>query len=146
MNIVEASNFAGAVSGFVLFLMAALGIRAFAPRIRNAEEQSSRLLALAIVMAFSTSALNALYWQVWGFLALHYDLVSVTSLRLLGGFLDVFFKGCAALAVYLHLAAWRASLPPEERGLWSVLGMAFYPKRTGFLARALNGLRANRED
>lgn len=133
------------VAGLVLLVMAMLGVRGFLPRYRRSQIQSSRILALAVSLGFIWAGLNALYWQVFGQTAIALGWLAVKDVRLYGSFLDVILKGGAAYAVYLHFKAWHASLPESEQSQWSVLGMAFYPNPTGFIARVLNGFRESRK-
>lgn len=132
------SHWGSLIAGIVLLTMCVLGVRAFAPRLVNSEDPAARMLAGAIVMGFVGGAINTLYWQIWGQIALAAEVIDVFTLRFWGGFLDIPFKLSVALAVLMHLAAWRRSLPPHERAKWSILGMAFYPTHTGFFARAFN--------
>ena len=137
---IEAIGFWGsAISGVVLLFMCVLGLRGFLGRAISAKDPASRMLARAIVCGFAAAGLNTLYWQVGGQLMIAGGITTVPGVRLVGSYLDIIFKGGGALAVYLHLAAWRLSLPPQERRRWSVFAMAFYPRGEGFLARALNG-------
>lgn len=127
--------------GVILMVMSVLGVRGFLPRAFNGETRAIRMFGLALTLGFLAAGLNTLYWQVFTNLVLHYQLIELADLRRLGGFLDMGFKGLAAFAIYLHLAAWRESLPDAERRRWGVLAMAFYPNRTGFIAMVLNGFR-----
>lgn len=137
---IETIGFWGsAAAGFVLLFMCALGLRGFLGRAINTHDLASRMLARAIICGFTVAGLNTLYWQVGGQVLIAFGIATVADVRLIGSYLDILFKGGGALAVYLHLAAWRLSLPEPERRKWSVFAMAFYPRGDGFLARALNG-------
>lgn len=138
---VSISYWGSFLAGIVLLVTCLFGIRAFAPRMARAEHPAPRMLAAAIVMGFAGGALNTLYWQIWGQWALAEGWTTLPVLRFWGGFLDVPLKLSVAAAVLMHLAAWRRSLPSSERQKWSLLGMAFYPRRTGFFVRALNAFQ-----
>lgn len=125
-------------AGTILLVMSALGIRGFLWRVFDSRPPAPKLLAIAIVLGFVAIGANTFYWQVFGRLAVWLGLLSGQQLNTVGFWLDVPLKLMAATAVYLHLAALRLRLPPEERRRWTVLGMAFYPRRTGLLSQFLN--------
>ena len=143
--IVEIGYWGSFLAGLALLIMCGLGLRGFLSRVWRSQDPASRTLARAIVLGFLAAGLNTLYWQVWGQAAIKAGFTDVSGVRLIGSYVDIAVKTAGAYAVYLHLAAWRMSLPEAERNKWSVLGMAFYPRSTGFLARALNGLYGERK-
>ena len=116
------------VSGVALMVMAAFVMKAYSPRNWN-DGSGSGYLAIAIWLSFAAALGNTLYWQVFAQPAVQYGLISVPTLRNVGDYFDVLFKGGGAVAGYLHLKALHAGLPTNERKVWGVLEMAFYPRR-----------------
>ena len=137
---VEFGYWASFAAGIVLILAAGLGFATFARRARNASTKASGTLSWAIALGFLSMGANALYWQVYGQVGQYFGIITLPTVRLVGSYFDVVFKGTGALAAYLHLLALWQSLDPEERKRWSVLGMVTYPDETGLLARLLNGM------
>lgn len=132
-------------AGVALLVLSALGLRAFIPKALRAPDAASRMLGWAICLGFLSAGLNTAYWQVGGRTLILSLGTAPETVRVIGWSADVVFKGAAAVAVYLHLAAWRASLPARERARWSVLGMTFYPAGSHWLVRALNILNERSE-
>lgn len=92
-----------------------------------------RYLAIAIILGFIASGVNALYWQVFGQLAVNLDFISVTDLRLWGDYVDLIAKGGGALSAWYHLKALHAVLDAREKALWTPIEMPFYPRRRACL-------------
>ena len=115
------------VAGLFLLVASAVGLRTFVPRFFKAKEDYSKTLALAIIMGFLWTALNTLYWQVFGQVGVALGWLTVTELRLYGSFLDVLFKGLPGVAVLLHNQAAVKSLPKSEQSKWNFLTIALYP-------------------
>ena len=103
------------VAGVVLLCMALLGLRAFVPRALKGGSRPSRTLAFAIILGFAGAAANTLYWQVFGQVAIAAKWIDLATLRYVGGYLDILFKGVPALSIFLHLKAVRDDLPESER-------------------------------
>jgi len=145
MGLIETIGVWGSfLSGVVLLMVSILGAIAFIRRTLHHRQPPSQLLSVAIVIGFLAAGLNTLYWQVFGQIGVNQGWITVAALRLVGSYMDMLFKTAASVAVYLHLAAWHMSLPPEEQKEWSVFGMVFYPRGNGMLARLFNSfLRHN---
>lgn len=120
-------------AGTALLVMSFLVLVAYRPsRHRTTPE---RTLAAAIVLGFIAAAGNTLYWQVLGQPLVVYGWITVDTLRFIGDYLDLVFKGGAALAGYLHLRALWFCLPDAERRVWLVVEMPFYPRRLLYLRK-----------
>ena len=113
--------------------MGLLVMRAFWP-IKN-DGSAEGLLGLAIFLSFALHVANTLYWQVFGQLAIHYEWASVAALRFWGDWLDLIFKGGAALTAYLHLKALWKKMPDESRREWAVWEIPWYPARRTCLCK-----------
>jgi hypothetical protein len=137
-------DWASFFSGFALLAMAALVMVAYRPRGPRTKDAAATTLAMAIFLGFAAHAGNTLYWQVFGQPAVTYGLVTVEQLRLWGDWADVLFKGGAALSAWMHLVALHMYLDPEEKKLWRVLEMPWYPKRRACLSRLFR--RINRSE
>jgi hypothetical protein len=126
-------------AGLVLIVICAMGIRAFAPRIKYGSDPASRVFAIAICLGFAAAAGNSAYWQIAVKIVEWNDLATYATMRNIGFYCDVVFKGASAVSVYLHMKSWHMTLPAAERRRYSVLGMTLYPDTTKFLSRMLNG-------
>ena len=121
-------------AGVALLFFGLLAVRAFWPR-NFSWRASSSILETAIFLSFIAAVANTLYWQVFGQIAVQAGLLTVFQLRSVGDWLDGLFKGSAALAAYLHLRALWLELDASERRRWTILEMAYYPKRRWCLSR-----------
>ncbi len=131
-------------AGLALLFLAFLAMRAYGPSSWTGQNGSG-YLARAIFIGFAFAAGNTLYWQVFGQPAVYLGLVTVAQLRAWGDLADLLFKGGGAVAAYLHLKALHCSIPANERRLWGVLEIAFYPQRRAFLrllTRALGNAKS----
>ena len=124
-------------AGLALVFISVLVVRAYWPP--RYDDASARWLGAAIILGFLASGFNALYWQVWSNISLMLDLTSVQSLRGVGDFLDLAFKGGAAVAGWMHLKAIHSGIPEQDRKSWSVWEMPWYPDRRRCLRRLFGG-------
>ena len=127
------------VAGVALVVISFLVIRAYWPP--RYEAPSAQWLGFAIIVGFVAAGFNALYWQVWGTLSIYFGIGSVSSLRGVGDFFDLFFKGGAAIAGYMHLKAIHAGIGQPERRDWSVWEMPWYPQRRACVRAILKAFR-----
>ena len=132
-------DFISFVAGLALVVISCLVIRAYWPP--RYEAPSAQWLGFAIIVGFMAAGFNALYWQVWGTLSLYLGFGTVGSLRGLGGFFDLFFKGGAALAGYMHLKAIHTGIDSKQRSDWSVWEMPWYPQRRACIRFIIGVLR-----
>lgn len=132
-------------AGAVLLMMSLMVMLAYRPS-GTWSGRADQYLVAAIFLAFATDAANTLYWQVFGHVAVQNDLITVTTLRALGNWLDVLFKGGAALAGYLHLKALWVQLDEGERRKWVPLEMPWYPRKRWCVLHAARLMCRNRKD
>jgi hypothetical protein len=132
-------------SGVSLLFFGSLVLIAFRPR-RWSYHSGPGYLSRAIFLAALAAVSNTLYWQVLTQPAVASGFVTVYQVRNIGDWLDLLFKGGAAYALFLHLKAMHAQLPPEERRVWSALEMPFYPNRRKCLKLLFGCLRSRNEE
>lgn len=118
------------VSGMALLFLGSCVLWAYRPKLWP-NNDATLVLQAAIFLGFVAAVGNTLFWQVLGQPLVKYDLVSVSTLRGIGDYLDLVFKGGAAFAAYLHLKALHLSLSENQRKVWRVLEMPFYRNRKG---------------
>lgn len=122
------------VAGVALLFMSVLVMVAYWPsRNKTHAQPGAFYLGMAIWLGFLTAGLNTLFWQVIGQPAVRLGWISVADIRAIGDWVDLFVKGGAAYAGWLHLRAIYETLDDEEKSYWSVLEMAFYPRRRACL-------------
>ena len=116
------------LTSLALTVFAFWGVFAFWPNRARREDTAAGWLILAIWIGFLGNGLNALYWRVFGDLAIHYGWMELSQLRAVGNSIgDLIWKGCAAVSIYLHFyARWKA-VPDDEKPFWNPLLMGLYP-------------------
>jgi hypothetical protein len=125
-------------AGLVLFIIGILVCKAYYPKLKYSENYPAYILSCAIVLGFGASVLNTFYWQILGAYLLNIGVLDLQSFQTVGRFLDLVFKGSAAVAGYLHLKALYIQLNETQKKKWTVLGMAFYPDRRSCVAKLFN--------
>lgn len=116
------------LAGLALLFFGVLVTYAYRPE-QWPRREASGVLQAAIFIGFLAAVGNTLFWQVFGQPAVRFGWLSVAEIRAVGDWADVVFKGGAALSAWLHLKAIHMSLSEKDRRMWSVLEVAFYPKR-----------------
>lgn len=127
------------ITGGILFFVSLLVMKAYWPG--SERTRASWLLGLAIFLAFTSDALNTLWWQVGAYINTSWLGNDFESFRTVGLYLDVLFKGTTAFAGVLHLQALKRSIPEEDQSNWSWWQMPGYPRK----CRIFTGTRRNKD-
>lgn len=127
-----------AMAGLSLTLFGVLAAIAFFPTSMWWKHSSYKYLNLGIFLIALTAVGNAIYWGPINQFGVRWGLLTVEQVRgPFGDFVDLVMKGGAAVAFYLQLYALREQLPEHIRKHWTVLEIAFYPRRLQLLDKLL---------
>lgn len=132
------------LSGLSLFVIACLVMIAYWPQ-KGEMRTAAGLLGIAIFLSFFADAANTFYWQGFNKFSWVFGL-SRTDAREFGQYLDLIFKGGAAVAGVLHLVALKLQIEDEtERKDWHWWEMPWYPERKACV-RAIRAFLRKRDE
>lgn len=123
--------------GIALVVFGGMALIAFLPKRWPDFSDPRDTLSLAICLGFIAAVGNTVYWQVLFSIALWLGLTTVEAWRAVGDYLDLIFKGGAALSGVLHITALHQQLTKDERRRWHWLEMPWHPHRRACLQKLL---------